>query len=394
MNEELKRILHMVRAGTLQPDQAEKLIEALISQERDKGKRREETGFEEAMEQLRKAFQGVDWRRIQHEWRRISEEIRDQTRRGWEEAQRAFRGMGRWDIDLRLGAVQDVEFDRIIDVPANARLIVQNVLGDVRVRGVEDSTQMRIHAEGAVRAEQPEQAEHSAESWSPVIEQRGDVVFVRVARMGKFSSADVDISVPMGMAVEIQSTAGDVVVEATRAAVSVESASGDITVRDASGKVHLISASGDVRVEEAQGEEMDLQTQSGDILCIGCTIVGGEGSGLLKARTASGDLVVRGLRAKQVSLTSASGDIRLELTEPFSGEANLQTASGDVAVTLPQGSSCVVRVISTDGEVKNQLGATLTRNERGEWEGTFGAGPEIGTLVARTIRGDVVLRTN
>lgn len=389
MNEELQRILRMVREGKLTPEQAQMLIEALMAKPGgERGKRKEETAFEEAMEQLRKAFQGVDWRRIQHEWKRISEEIREQTRRGWEEAQRAFRGMGRWDIDLRLGAVQDVEFDQTIDIPAGAHLIVQNVLGDVRVRGQEGATQMRVHAEGAIRAEGPEQAEQGAGAWAPVIEQRGDVVFVRVARAGKFASADVDITVPTGASVEIQSTAGDVVVEDTRAAVSVESASGDITVRQVADKIRLISASGDIVLEQAEADKIDVQTQSGDIRCDFCT-----GKEDLRARTASGDIVVQQLNAGRVSLTSASGDIRLEFREPFHGEAHLQTASGDVAVGLPQGSYCVVRVISTDGEVQNQLGIALTRNERGEWEGTFGRGVEAGTLVARTIRGDVILRT-
>jgi len=365
------------------------LIEALMAKPGEKRKRKEEAAFEEAMEQLRKAFQGVDWRRIQHEWRRISEEIREQTRRGWEEAQRAFRGMGRWDIDLRLGAVQDVEFDQTIDIPANARLIVQNVLGDVHVRGQEGATQMRVHAEGAIRAEGAEQAERGADAWAPVIEQRGDVVFVRVARAGKFASADVNITVPIGVSVEIQSTAGDVTVEGTQAAVNVESASGDITVREARGTVRLISASGDLSLQGCDAESVHLEAQSGDIRCVGCACTGKEG---LRARTASGDIVVEETRTQQVSLASASGDIRLEFGEPFHGEAHVQTASGDVAIGLPRGSCCSVRVISTDGEVQNQLGIELARNERGEWEGTFGTAAEMGTLVARTIRGDVILR--
>lgn len=390
MNEELQRILRMVREGKLSPEQAQMLIEALMAKPGgEKAKRKEEAAFEEAMEQLRKAFQGVDWKRIQQEWRRISEEIREQTRRGWEEAQRAFRGMGRWDIDLRLGTVQDVEFDQTIDIPAGARLIVQNVLGDVHVHGKEGMTQMRVHAEGAIRAEGAEQAEMGAGAWAPVIEQRGDVVFVRLARAGKFASADVDITVPTGVSLEIQSTAGDVVVEGTHAPVSVESASGDIIAREVAGKVRLISASGDITLERSETESAHLEAQSGDIRCVACACTGTEG---LRARTASGDITVQQLRARQVSLASASGDIRLEFGEPFHGEANLQTASGDVTIGLPQGSVCTVRVISTDGEVQNQLGVTLTRNERGEWEGTFGMGAEVGSVVARTIRGDVILR--
>jgi DUF4097 and DUF4098 domain-containing protein YvlB len=387
MNEELQRILRMVQQGKLTPEQAQMLIEALMAQPRRKSKRQEEVAFEEAMEQLRRAFQGVDWRRIQQEWRRISDEIREQTRRGWEEAQRAFRGMGRWDIDLRLGSVQDVEFDQTIDIPAGARLIVQNVVGDVYVRGQEGVTQMRVRAEGAIRAESGEQA---ANAWAPILEQRGDVVFVRLARAGKFASADVDITVPSGVSVEIQSTTGDVMVEDTKAAVSVESASGDVKVRTAAGKVRLISVTGDLLIQGCTAESMHLETQSGDIRCVKCVCSGAEG---LRARTASGDITVEEIKVQQVSLTSSSGDIRLEFGAPFQGEAHVQTASGDVAIGLPSGSSCQVRVISTDGEVQNQLGIELTRNERGEWEGTLGTAAEMGTLVAKTIRGDVSLRT-
>ncbi len=387
MNEELKRILRMVREGKITPEQAEMLIEALMAKPGEQGKRRQDEAFEEAMEQLRKAFRGVDWRRIQQEWRRISEEIREQTRRGWEEAARAFRGMGRWDIDLRLGAVQDVEFDQTIDIPVGARLIVQNVLGDVRVRGVEGFTQMRVHAEGSVRADEPEQATMTAQSWAPVIEQRGDVVFVRVARAGKFASADVEITVPVSVSVEIQSTAGDVLVEDTRSGVSVESASGDITVRGAERAVRLVSASGDVTLEDTRADSAELETQSGDIQCENIGVME------LRARTASGDIMVSRSTAKSISLATASGDLQLELATPFNGLAQLQSASGDITIGLPAGSHCTVRVICTDGEVRNQLGISMERNERGEWEGVFGEGEERGTLTARTIRGDVTLHT-
>ncbi|MDW8290585.1 MAG: DUF4097 family beta strand repeat-containing protein [Armatimonadota bacterium] len=391
MNEELRRILRMVSEGKLTPEQAQMLIEALMAKPGgERARRRGEDAFEEAMEQLRKAFQGVDWKRIQQEWRRISEEIREQTRRGWEEAQRAFRGMGRWDIDLRLGAVQDVEFDQTVDIPAGARLIVQNMLGDVRVQGQEGTSQMRVRAEGAIRAEGPEQAGREADVWAPVIEQRGEVVFVRLARAGRFASADVDITVPVGVAVEIQSTVGDVVVEGTHAAASVESATGDITVRESAGRIAAISASGDIHLQRCDAENIDLQTKSGDIECEECACSGLLG---LVARTASGDMEIRRLRAQQVQLNSVSGEIRLSLVEPFHGEAQVQNISGDVLVDLPAGSACSVRVFAPDGNLYNHLPVEMQRNERGEWEGTLGTGTEIGRLSIRTINGDVTLRS-
>ncbi|MCS6829432.1 MAG: DUF4097 domain-containing protein [bacterium] len=391
MNEELRRILRMVQEGKLTPEQAQMLIEALMARPSrgERTRRSGEEAFEEAMEQLRKAFQGVDWKRIQQEWRRISEEIREQTRRGWEEAQRAFRGMGRWDIDLRLGAVQDVEFDQAIDIPAGARLVVQNVLGDVHVRGEEGTTQMRVHAEGAIRAEEAAQAQTEASAWAPVIEQRGEVVFVRVARAGKFASADVEVTVPTGVSVEIQSTVGDVTVEGTRASVSAESATGDITVREAAGRIALISASGDIQLQRNEADGITLQTKSGDIECEECVCTGTTG---LVARTASGDITIHQLRAQRVQLSSVSGEMRLEFAEPFHGEAQLGNVSGDVMVTLPAGSCCEVRASTRGGELYQQLPVQLQHNERYEWAGTIGTGTEVGKLEVKTVSGDITLR--
>lgn len=391
MKEELQRILRMVSEGKLTPEQAQMLIEALMSKPGEERARRPgEDAFEEAMEQLRKAFQGVDWKRIQREWRRISEEIREQTRRGWEEAQRAFRGMGRWDIDLRLGAVQDVEFDQTIDIPAGARLVVQNLLGDVSVRGQEGATQMRVHAQGSIRAESAEPDAVRTEAWAPVVEQRDGVVFVRLARAGKFASADVEITVPTGVAVEIQSTVGDVTVEGTRAAVSAESATGDITVREAAGRVALISASGDLLLQQSETEAINLQTKSGDIVCEACACTGAEG---LVARTASGDITVSWLRAQRVQLHSVSGEMRLEFAEPFHGEAQLGNVSGNVTVVLPTSSRCEIRATSRGGgEVYQQLPIPLQRNERFEWVGRMGEGADLGMLEVKTVSGDITLR--
>lgn len=390
MNEELQRILRMVREGKLTPEQAQMLIEALMAKPgAEKTRRKGEEAFEEAMEQLRRAFQGMDWKRIQQEWRRISEDIREQTRRGWEEAARAFRGMGRWDIDLRLGAVQDVEFEQTIDIPAGARLIVQNTLGDVHIRGQEGATQMHVRAEGAVPAEGAEHTGAAATAWSPVIEQRGDVVFVRLARAGKFASADMEITVPTGVSVEVQSTVGDITVEGTHASVSAECATGDITVRDAAAKISLISSTGDIQLQTSDAENIVLQTKSGDIVCEDCICRATPG---LSVRTASGDITVRRLKAHHVQIDTASGEIRVDFAEPLHGEAQLHSVNGDIAVGVPAASYCIIRVAAPDGELNNHLPVEFGRNERGEWESVLGSGEQPGKLLIRTISGDVTLR--
>lgn len=384
MREELYRILRMVQEGKLTPEQAIPLIEALMAEPDTRQSRRyEEAPLEEAFEQLRRAFQGVDWRRIQQEWKRISEEIREQTRRGWEEAQRAFRGMGRWDIDMFLSSVRGVEHEQSVEVEPGVRLIVQNTLGDVHVQAVDNITHIRVHSKATIRADQED-----LEAWSPLIEQREGVVFVRMARAGRFASADVEITVPTGTPVEIQSTVGDVTVEAIRASATVESATGDITVREASGSVNLITASGDIRLQMSHAESIDLRTKSGDILCEACSC-----QGRLQARTASGDTYLRQVEAQQVQVNAVSGEIRLEFAAPFHGEAQLQNISGDIQVSLPAQSRCVIRVAVPDGELDNQSSVELHRNEKGEWEGTLGTGEPLGTLFARTISGAISLKT-
>ncbi|MCS6951022.1 MAG: DUF4097 domain-containing protein, partial [bacterium] len=154
--------------------------------------------------------------------------------------------------------------------------------------------------------------------------------------------------------------------------------------------IAVISASGDIHLQRCDAESIDLQTKSGDIECEECACSGTPG---LVARTASGDMGIRWLRAQQVQLNSVSGEVRLSFSGPFHGEAQVQNISGDVLVDLPAGSTCSIRVFAPDGDLYNHLPAELQRNERGEWEGSLGAGAEVGRLSIRTINGDVTLRS-
>jgi hypothetical protein len=74
-------------------------------------------------------------------------------------------------------------------------------------------------------------------------------------------------------------------------------------------------------------------------------------SGAVEASTQTGDVTATGLSARQARLTAETGDVRAEFgATPTSVYATAQT--GDVGVTVPQGTSYTVRADAATGDVR------------------------------------------
>ena len=153
----------------------------------------------------------------------------------------------------------------------------------------------------------------------------GGRLAVRSQRGGKVFLDGVRGTIPQGLALELGTASGEIVIERAGQGRDCElsTASGGVVVRgsEPSG-LRVRTASGDVLVEATSARSLQASTASGDVS------VKGGAWGTIRSDTASGQLRLAGCTADAVELDSASGD--LVISGGHCKRARLDTASGDV----------------------------------------------------------------
>ena len=145
---------------------------------------------------------------------------------------------------------------------------------------------------------------------------------------GKGHSAELDVEVPHG------------------ADVTIETASADIEARDLSGTKRFRTASGEVSLKRLAGP-VDVETVSGEI------DLDGQAPLDLAARTVSGDVEVRVPALRKLDLGTTSGDIRVDAELSGHGPFAIRTISGDAIVVGRSGFR--VEAESVTGDLSSDL---------------------------------------
>lgn len=150
---------------------------------------------------------------------------------------------------------------------------------------------------------------------------------------------DLDLRVPEGTQVHVQSDSGDVRAAGVHGSVTLTTDSGRVTARDVTGRTSLQTDSGSIEVGHVTGD-LDLDTDSGEIDVIGSS-------------------------AADVVAHTDSGEVRIDLTtDPTRVEAT--TDSGSIDLRLPDTAGVAyVLALSTDsgrtsGEVRTDPTSTRT----------------------------------
>lgn len=157
----------------------------------------------------------------------------------------------------------------------------------------------------------------------------------------KAGSAGVDLAGTFGD-VSIKTGSGDVHLE-TGAQAKVGTGSGDVSL----GRVDeawVKTGSGDIAVEAVTGD-VTLSTGSGDVRL---TEIDGNAS----ISTASGNVDVR-TSSGAIGVKTASGDVAVR--RAFAGELEAKTASGRVAVGIPEGTAVLLDCRSVSGQCRSAL---------------------------------------
>lgn len=183
--------------------------------------------------------------------------------------------------------------------------------GRLEVAGAEGLDHIEVRA--AINAEGVDEAKMDGFLKDHVklsLEKRGDraVLVASIERHWGFifddAWIDVTVRVPKSLALEIDDSSGDMVVEDVAADVSIDDSSGDIRVTRLGGRLEIDDGSGDIDVREVAGD-ISIDDGSGGIDVI-------KAGGSVKVDDGSGDITIDGVGKDVIIEEAGSGGVHID----------------------------------------------------------------------------------
>src|SRR5487761_1204429 len=155
------------------------------------------------------------------------------------------------DLAQMFGEKHQATEDVAHDLPPNATLIVQNPRGDVTFESGGDA-QMHMKLDKTVNTNSTSEAEEKLRQMEPLITSSGSAVTVRMPSSDS-QFANLTITLPPDVALQVRADLGDVTVTGRQAAVAVNSSSGDVQLDSINGEVHATMHQGDFAANKIEG---------------------------------------------------------------------------------------------------------------------------------------------
>jgi len=247
-----------------------------------------------------------------------------------------------------------------------------------------DLTAGSVVVAGWDRDEISVRAEHSSRAEVRVRRTRdGTRVEVEaVASRGPVTIVDYEISVPRGMALEVDAMTADVTVEGVRGGVEASVNQGDVTLRSVGGAVKVYSTTGKVLVEGAAGD-VEAETAAGEIRLVRV-------NGAIGAESAGGDIIMEGVTSSSVDVGTVGGRIHYDGTYQAGGSYLFGNHGGTVTLVVPEGASATFHLATVYGTVVDARTAEPQRYEGGQRH-TLQAGAGAALVEAETFGGRIHL---
>jgi DUF4097 and DUF4098 domain-containing protein YvlB len=290
-----------------------------------------------------------------------------------------MRPIGLVGMALALAALPALAQQRVDEkrpASANGTVEISNVSGSVRVTGWE-------RAEVAVTGTLGKGTERLELSGS------GERTVVKVV-LPHFAThvdgSDVDVKVPVGSNLEVDTVSADTTVDKVQGSVRVRSVSGGINVAGMPREFDAKTVSGDLEITAANAPGR-AATVSGAVTLRG---VGGE----VEAKSVSGDVTVKGGETSRVELQTTSGDVHFAASLAKDGRLDVKSVSGTVDLDLPASTAADFDVTTFSGDITNDFGPAARRTSEyapGK-ELSFSTGSGGARVVAKSFSGSVHLR--
>jgi DUF4097 and DUF4098 domain-containing protein YvlB len=276
----------------------------------------------------------------------------------------ALPALGQQRVDEKKPAVKDGVVD------------IRNVAGSVRVTGWDRE---EVAVTGTL-GRGTERLEFSAS---------GNRTLVKVViphNSQHVDGSDLEIRVPVGSSLEVETVSADITAGGVNGDVQLESVSGNVTVGGGPKKFDAKSVSGNIEItaENAPGRAKSV---SGAVRLKGV-------SGSVEAGSVSGDISVTGGTISSVDLETTSGSITLDAGLAKDARVEAKSISGEVELRLPAGVAADFDVTSFSGDIKNELGPAAHRtSEYGPgMELSFSTGGGGARIAAKSFSGNVYLK--
>jgi hypothetical protein len=276
------------------------------------------------------------------------------------------------DRDRNRGAEQTEHLSRAFTVGANASLFLNNIAGDITIKGV-PGNEIRVEALKHGKGSSDDDARGQMQNIQVTMNEVGGRVEVKTYHSGRNNRGWVDftISVPVTTRVEVQSVSGDLQLLGVKGELRGETVSGDVTGSGLGRVAALKTMSGDVRINGVESDgPLVLSAMSGDVVITN-----------LKARSVdansiSGSVTLKGCTCDRVHLESVSGDLDYVGAITRSGRYEIKTHSGGIHLVVPAGSGFEIDANSFSGDISFDPPITtiLSQGRRGPMPGKLAHG--------------------
>jgi len=241
--------------------------------------------------------------------------------------------------------------DRRRPAAAAGAVQVRNVAGSVRIVGW-DRNEVQVQGtlgQGTERLD---------------FEERSGAIVVEVVlperrerqREVRIEGSDLEIRVPAGAALDVNTVSAGIRVEGVRGALDLESISGEIQTVGEPEEVRASSMSGDIDIASSRGP-VNANTVSGEV-----TI--GQAVGAFRISTISGNATVRARALSDGSFDSIAGNLRFDGDLAGRARLELESHSGTIELTVPADVSARFEVDTFSGSIVNEFGQEAVRTSR------------------------------
>jgi DUF4097 and DUF4098 domain-containing protein YvlB len=199
-------------------------------------------------------------------------------------------------------------------------------------------------------------------------------------------SADLEISVPAGSGLEIETVSAPITVVDVNSWVELSSVSGNIEVNGSMTEAEMETVSGSIRLSGAN-TVVEAESVSGTVEI--------EGTGqAVEVSTVSGSVKVAAGEVKRARFESVAGGIDFDGSLAAGGRLDASCHSCNLVVTLPGTTSATFELSSFSGNISSDLGGTVEKTSRYA-PGTrseFSTGGGDGRVSLETFSGNVKLK--
>lgn len=245
-------------------------------------------------------------------------------------------------------AVQNI--DRSLPTGATPSVEISNVQGRVTVTAWD---QQVVKVTGTIENDQTE-FEFSGDQRHVVIKVRRESNKVHHSK----DDAILDIKVPAGASLDINTVSADIDVQGVRGEQRLEAVSGGVTTVAYSEQLDVRTISGDAVVKGTGGKaRVDVQSVSG-----GVTVRGVDGE--VEAQSVSGNIELDLGTATRLSLETVSGNLKASLTLASDARLDAESVSGHVDVRFAKPVNGEFEFETFSGNIENCFGPKAERKSK------------------------------